>query len=196
MPVMWNSRDVLFERNPASEAEPVICPYLGLPEDQRTRFAFATPAHRCHVKRKPGVIDLQHQGQYCLTSGFTACPRFRAPASYPVTTTPDAIPRIPTQPRPVISVLETSRPAADLSTPVVTANSGPVPSILRPVPEPGAREDSPGDLPPDAASRRSRQWLVRLVILVMAVLAVAIVGFTLGAFSGIDPLTVSTTPSP
>jgi hypothetical protein len=62
-------------------SEPEACPYLGLPEDPRTRFAFATPAHRCHVKRKPGVIALAHQGSYCLSSDFQACNRFRAPAA-------------------------------------------------------------------------------------------------------------------
>ncbi len=193
MPVMSNSRDVMFERNASAEIEPVICPYLGLPEDQRTRFAFATPAHRCHVKRKPGLIDLQHQGQYCLTSDFPACPRFRASASHPTTTTPGAVSRVPAQPRPVISVLETSRPAADAFTPVVPANSGPVPSILKPVPEPDPREDRPADVPPDAASRGSRQRLVMLLILVLAVLAFAIVGYTLGVFPSVDLLTVGTT---
>jgi hypothetical protein len=61
--------------------EPEACPYLGLPDDPRTRFAFATPAHRCHVKRKPSVIALSHQGSYCLSSDFQACNRFRAPAA-------------------------------------------------------------------------------------------------------------------
>jgi LysM repeat protein len=59
--------------------EPETCPYLGLPDDPRTRFTFATPAHRCHVKREPSPIDLGHQGAYCLSSDFPKCRRFRAP---------------------------------------------------------------------------------------------------------------------
>ena len=60
-------------------AEPEVCPYLGLPDDPRTRFTFADPAHRCHVGAKPIAIDLGHQGAYCLTTGYPACKRFRLP---------------------------------------------------------------------------------------------------------------------
>ena len=60
-------------------AEPEVCPYLGLPDDPRTRFAFADPAHRCHVEAKPIPIGLGYQGAYCLTTGYPACKRFRPP---------------------------------------------------------------------------------------------------------------------
>ena len=60
-------------------AEPEVCPYLGLPDDPRSRFTFADPAHRCHVGAKPTPIDLGHQGAYCLTTGYPACRRFRLP---------------------------------------------------------------------------------------------------------------------
>jgi LysM repeat protein len=60
-------------------AEPEVCPFLGLPDDPRTRFTFADPAHRCHVGAKPTPIDLGHQGAYCLTAGYPACERFRSP---------------------------------------------------------------------------------------------------------------------
>ena len=76
----------MIERTFQTAPEPVACPYLGLLEDDRTRFLFATPAHRCHVKRKPGLIDLQHQGRYCLSNEFAACPRFRAPTTKPAAT--------------------------------------------------------------------------------------------------------------
>jgi LysM repeat protein len=61
--------------------EPETCPYLGLPDDPRTRFTFATPAHRCHVKREPSPIGLGHQGTYCLSRDFPSCKRFRASAA-------------------------------------------------------------------------------------------------------------------
>lgn len=60
-------------------AELEVCPYLGLPDDPRTRFTIADPAHRCHVGAKPIAIDLGHQGLYCLTTGYPACKRFRLP---------------------------------------------------------------------------------------------------------------------
>ena len=60
-------------------AEPEVCPYLGLPDDPRTRFAFADQAHRCHVGTKPSAIDLGHQALYCLTTDYPICKRFRSP---------------------------------------------------------------------------------------------------------------------
>lgn len=61
-----------------ASAEPEVCPYLGLPDDPRTRFTLADPAQRCHVKAKPIAIDLGHQAAYCLTADHRACNRFRA----------------------------------------------------------------------------------------------------------------------
>ncbi len=58
---------------------PPTCPYLGLPDDARTHFSFADPAHRCHVKAKLVPIDLGHQGSFCLTPQFPACKRYVPP---------------------------------------------------------------------------------------------------------------------
>lgn len=60
-------------------AEPEACPYLGLPDDPRSRFMFAASAHRCHVKAKPVPIELGHQGSYCLSTRYPACERFPLP---------------------------------------------------------------------------------------------------------------------
>lgn len=53
------------------------CPYLGLPDDSRSRFTFATPAHRCHANPSQMPIELAYQGSFCLSSSFPACQRFR-----------------------------------------------------------------------------------------------------------------------
>jgi hypothetical protein len=58
-------------------SKPEACPYFGLADDPRTRFTFADPAHRCHVRAKPMPINLGHQGAYCLTTGYPTCERFR-----------------------------------------------------------------------------------------------------------------------
>lgn len=60
----------------------MACPYVGLPDDARTRFAFATPAHRCYARRRAALISLSHQGSYCLSTDFPKCERF--PAEAPV----------------------------------------------------------------------------------------------------------------
>jgi hypothetical protein len=59
-----------------ADARDHACPYLGLPDDPRTRFAFATVAHRCFAKRRSASIMLSHQGSYCLSAAFPTCDRF------------------------------------------------------------------------------------------------------------------------
>lgn len=58
--------------------EPVTCPLLGLAHDSRTRFTFATAAHRCHAGLNPSAMDLGYQGTFCLTAAYPGCRRFRA----------------------------------------------------------------------------------------------------------------------
>lgn len=182
----------MIERTFQTAPEPVACPYLGLLEDDRTRFLFATPAHRCHVKRKPGLIDLQHQGRYCLSNEFAACPRFRAPTTKPAATAR----RVTSQQKPVISVLETSRPAAAVSPSEFTARSSPVPTVLKPVSASERSEASPDAGSGDTRSRRSLRRLVMVLILALAVLLFAIVGFTLGILPGLDVSAVGSIASP
>jgi len=50
------------------------CPHFGLRHDQATKLMFASPRAGCHLKESAQPVDLAHQGQYCLTSQFTACP--------------------------------------------------------------------------------------------------------------------------
>lgn len=134
------------------------CPYLGLPDDPRTRFTFATPAHRCHVKRKPSQIDQGHQGRYCLSSDFPACKRYRAPA---------AAANAPVAP-PASQVSPAARPPEVAPTVVVSS------SAVRARPE-------PQDTPPVTRSRRLsvRRVLVVLVVLGGVLLIGAIVAGTI-----------------
>jgi len=54
------------------------CSFLGLAADSRTRFTFPHPGHRCHAGHWPGAVDLVRQSNYCLSSNYAACDRFRA----------------------------------------------------------------------------------------------------------------------
>jgi len=63
----------------ATAANPAVCPYLGLVDDPRTHFAFATGAHRCHSGSRPEGIEVSHQAALCLTAGYVACPRYIPP---------------------------------------------------------------------------------------------------------------------
>jgi LysM repeat protein len=154
------------------------CPYLGLPDDPRTRFTFATPAHRCHVKRKPSQIDLGHQGRYCLSSDFPACKRYRAPA---------VAANAPVAPPPS-QVSPAARPPEVAPTVVVSS------SAVRARPE-------PQDTPPVTRSRRLsvRRVLVVLVVLggvlLIGAIVVATIRPTLGGTGLGSVTTAPTTPA-
>jgi LysM repeat protein len=60
----------------AAIAGPEVCPYLGLFDDPRSRFTFATPGHRCHAKANPAPIEPEYQSRFCLSTRYPACERF------------------------------------------------------------------------------------------------------------------------
>ena len=63
--------------SPAVLGNQVTCPFLGISDDPRSRFTFATPSHRCYAGSKAAPIDLVHQGTYCLAARYPECARFR-----------------------------------------------------------------------------------------------------------------------
>jgi LysM repeat protein len=67
--------------NAAAAANPAVCPYLGLVDDPRTHFAFATTAHRCHSGAHPEPIEVSHQGALCLSADYAACQRYVLPTA-------------------------------------------------------------------------------------------------------------------
>ena len=67
--------------NAAATANPVVCPYLGLVDDPRTHFAFATTAHRCHSGPHPERIEVSHQAALCLSADYAACQRYVVPSA-------------------------------------------------------------------------------------------------------------------
>ncbi len=74
------SEPIAAESEPlAASAEAAGCPYLGLPDDARTRFSFPAQAHRCHAGLKPATIEPAHQRTYCLSSEYPTCSRYRTP---------------------------------------------------------------------------------------------------------------------
>jgi hypothetical protein len=167
----------------ATRLEPEACPYLGLPDDERTRFLFATPAHRCHVKRKPATIDLDHQGRYCLSTRFAACPRFKP---RPVDAQDSAVGHTH---QPVITVIETDRPmptAATSGAPsaavaqllrtaeVERLDRSPVGDILKPAGDPQEGPASTSAMAPDdGPSEPSRSHTVGLVVVLLVLLIAA-----------------------
>jgi hypothetical protein len=178
----------------------VACPYLGLDGDPRTRFLFATPAHRCHVRRRPAAIDLDHQGRFCLTRDFPTCPRFEASAPSAADgrgprPTSRIGPGSPSEGQ-LLSVVEAVRPATiptDASSP---DTHRPVPDVLMPVASdtprtgPAGRQGQPPtDAPPESAPRGLvRSTLVVLLALIaLAALILAVATGAFGPLSGISP---------
>ncbi len=172
--------------------DPVIdeaeaCPYLGLPDDPGTRFTFATPAHRCHVKRQPRPIDLGHQGAYCLSSDFPACKLFRAsaaaigaraePASTAGRAVVTAIPDVPSPVVPPPTPVADARSRLPASAPAVTVVT---PSSVRPR---GESHDTPRLTLTERRGIR-RRVLFALVVIGAAVLIGAIVTGAIGPWPG------------
>ena len=49
------------------------CPWLGLLKDPYTSFAHPSPDHHCFKVYPAGSVDLQYQGDVCLTGSYSAC---------------------------------------------------------------------------------------------------------------------------
>lgn len=148
-------------------AEPEVCPYLGLPDDPRTRFTFAAPGHRCYVRAKPIPIDLGHQGAYCLSTGYPACERFRSPR---------AAGRPGSGPPPTAAATATVATAAADATASLASGSTAAPSGA-PVPTPlagsGAARVRPGSRAmPSRDGGVGRGRALRHALALLAVLAV------------------------
>ena len=58
-----------------------VCPFIATGVDSSKRSSQPNAAHSCFAKRPAEPIDLQRQGETCLTPTFTACPIFLAWAS-------------------------------------------------------------------------------------------------------------------
>jgi hypothetical protein len=55
-----------------------VCPLLGLATDRRSHYSYPHLGHRCFAKGRPATTDAGRQATYCLSSGFSACDRYRA----------------------------------------------------------------------------------------------------------------------
>lgn len=58
-----------------------VCPFIATGADSSKRSSRPSAVHFCFAKRPAEPIDLQRQGEICLTPTFTACPIFLAWAS-------------------------------------------------------------------------------------------------------------------
>lgn len=67
-----------------------VCPFIATGADSSKRSSQPSAAHSCFATRPSEPIDLQRQGEVCLTPTFTACPIFLAWASREAAQTIDA----------------------------------------------------------------------------------------------------------
>jgi chromosome partitioning protein len=61
----------------AEEPSHVFCPFLGFRNDIKTVMNYASDLNYCHRAKRQAVPKLEHQGSYCLTASYTACPMLR-----------------------------------------------------------------------------------------------------------------------
>lgn len=57
---------------------PLACPFVAFEHDQARRSVEPDRRHRCYAEPVPAPRAISHQTTYCLSSGFSACPTFRA----------------------------------------------------------------------------------------------------------------------
>lgn len=55
------------------------CPYLGIEEEKISHFDYPSTRNRCWQSRTPKDVDTKHQGIYCLSRDYQACPLFLEP---------------------------------------------------------------------------------------------------------------------
>jgi LysM repeat protein len=55
-----------------------VCPFLAIATDSSKRLPSPHITHACFAQRPAQQIELDHQGSYCLSATFTACPAFVA----------------------------------------------------------------------------------------------------------------------
>jgi hypothetical protein len=54
--------------------QPESCPFLGLEDDPKTKFALPTPGNFCHKARRKTAVAPVCQQKFCLTEDFSQCP--------------------------------------------------------------------------------------------------------------------------
>jgi len=61
-----------------------ICPYLGQRSDPGTALAYPSGSNRCTHAKSMAAIELGHQEEFCLRSGYSKCEQFAAEPGAPL----------------------------------------------------------------------------------------------------------------
>ncbi len=67
-----------MSERPIADVGPRACPFVAFEHDQTRRSVEPDRRHRCYAEPVPAPRAIAHQTTYCLSSGFSACPTFRA----------------------------------------------------------------------------------------------------------------------
>jgi nucleoid-associated protein YgaU len=67
-----------MSERPTADVGPIACPFVAFEHDQARRSVEPDRRHRCYAEPVPAPRAIAHQTTYCLSSGFSACPTFRA----------------------------------------------------------------------------------------------------------------------
>jgi nucleoid-associated protein YgaU len=67
-----------MSERPIADVGPLACPFVAFEHDQARRSIEPDRRHRCYAEPAPAPRAISHQTTYCLSSGFSACPTFRA----------------------------------------------------------------------------------------------------------------------
>ncbi len=67
-----------MSERPIADVGPLACPFVAFEHDRARRSIEPDRRHRCYAEPAPAPRAISHQSTYCLSSGFSACPTFRA----------------------------------------------------------------------------------------------------------------------
>jgi hypothetical protein len=67
-----------MSERPIADVGPLACPFVAFEHDRARRSVEPDRRHRCYAEPVPAPRAIAHQTTYCLSSGFSACPTFRA----------------------------------------------------------------------------------------------------------------------
>lgn len=104
-----------MSERPIADVGPRACPFVAFEHDQARRSVEPDRRHRCYAEPVPAPRAIAHQSTYCLSSGFSACPTFRAWAQRTAARQAEEHPEVPSKPVrevPVAPMPQTAAPGA------------------------------------------------------------------------------------
>ena len=114
-----------MSERPIADVGPRACPFVAFEHDQASRSVEPDRRHRCYAEPVPAPRAIAHQTTYCLSSGFSACPTFRAWAQRTAARQAEEHQELATRPTREVPVAPMPQAAVAAATGLVTDDARP-----------------------------------------------------------------------